>query len=307
MSNKVEGDLKIILYILLFNALLALLYLIWSILKKDYRKGGMMTLFILVAPVIGPLYLGVSAVLYELIFKHRTKILSLEDLSFRKDKVEWIAKDDMESALNKVPIEEALLVSGVHSTRRLILDVLKEDTGSYVHSISQATDNRDSEVSHYAATAITDIMNRFKHEEKKLRKTYEEDPTDEVAAEMYWYHIINFLETGVLPRVEQERYFKILEDLTFNLQEEMEAVVTGEKYYRLTLMGMRTGKMDRAQLWVEEALAKRADDLHSYKAGLEYYYESNQIEQYKVLLNKLKESTIRLDEETLELVRFYNQ
>lgn len=307
MNNQTKVNLQIVLLILLVNALVALVYFIWSLIKKDYRKGGMMTLFILVAPVVGPLYLGISALFYELYFKRRTKILSIEDLSFRKDKVEWIEKDDMTSALNKVPIEEALIVSNVHSTRRLILNVLKEDTENYIQSINQATDNPDSEVSHYAATAITDIMNRFKQEEKKLKANYEAEPSNEVAAEKYWNHICQFLETAVLPRVEQKHYFKILANLTHQLEAELPWIVTGEKYYRLTLLSMQIGEMEQAQLWVEQALAKQGDNLYSYKAGLKYYYASNQINQYQELLSELKDSSIRLDQETLALVRFYNQ
>lgn len=266
-----------------------------------------MTLFILLAPVIAPLYLSISAIIYQVYFKNKKGIVNVDNLSVGKDKVEGIEKDNMASALNKVPIEEALLVSGVQNTRRLILNVLKDDTDSYVYSINQATSNPDSEVSHYAATAITDIMNRFKQKSKKLKSIYEKDPTNEVAAEAYWYHISEFLETDVLPRVEQERYFKKLEDLTIHLEEEMEWVITGEMYYRLTLASIAIKKVDHAQTWVEQALNKRPADLYSYKAGLKYYYESNKIDQYKDLLKELKESSIRLDYETLELVRFYNQ
>lgn len=266
-----------------------------------------MTLFILFAPIVGPLYLGVSAILYEVYFKRRKEILNIEELSFRKDKIELTEKDTLESALNKVPITEALLVSGAKSTRRLLLNVLKEDTKSFVYSINEATSNRDSEVSHYAATAITDIINKFKQKEKYLKAHYEEDPTNEVAAEMYWIHISEFLQTRVLPRVEQERYFRILEELTLSLEDQTEWIVTGEMYYQLVLTSMVAGKMDRAQIWVDKALDNSPDDLYSYKAGLKYYYESNKIEQYKELLNKLMESRVRLDNETLELVRFYKQ
>lgn len=305
--GSLNNQLKVIIYILLVNAFVALLYLLWNMYQKDYKKGAMMTIMMLVAPVVGPLYLGASALMYEVYFKRRKEILNIEELSFRKDKIELIARDDMESALNKVPIEEALLVSGVQSTRRLILNVLKDDTENYVHSINQATSNQDSEVSHYAATAITDIMNKFKQKEKILKENYEEDPTNEVAAEMYWNHIGEFLQTDVLPRVEQERYLTILEDFTLRFEEEFECFVTGQMYYLLTLLSMEVKKPAHAQMWVDKALTKRADDIYSYKAGLKYYYDSHKVENYKNLLKELMESDIRLDRETLELVRFYKQ
>lgn len=266
-----------------------------------------MTFFMLLAPVVGPLYLGVSALLYEIYFKRRKEIVNIEELSFRKEKLTLIPKDNLESALNKVPIEEALLVSGVHSTRRLILDVLKEDTSRYVNSINKATYNEDSEVSHYAASAITGIMNKFKQKERRLRENFEADERNEIAAEMYWFHISEFLQMHVLPQVEQERYLKILENLTNRLEENYENCVTGEMYFTLTQMNVGLGKMKAAEVWVDRALDKRSDDIYSYKAGLQYYYESNQFNKYRKLLDQLMESAIRLDYETLELIRFYQQ
>lgn len=307
MSNQLTNDLQFVFYVLLVNAVLALVYFIWHLYKKDYQKGWMMTIFILLAPVVAPIYLGLSVLFYEIYFKQRTEILNIEELSFSKEKIELIARDSLASAANKVPIEEALIVSGVHSTRRLILNVLKEDTASYVSSINQATANQDSEVSHYAATAITDIMNKFKQKEKRLKTAYEEDPTNELAAHMYWCHLGEFLQTHVLPRVEQERYFTILEEFTTHLEKEMEPLVVGEMYYILTIIAMAIGKNDRAEVWVEQALHKQASNLYSYKAGLRYYYESHEIDRYRELLEELKASNIRLDHATLELIRFYQQ
>lgn len=307
MTNSFDEKATFILIILLFNATIAGVYLIWSFIKKDFKKGGMMTIFMLLAPVVGPFYLAASTLLYKIYFKKRKAILNIEELSFRKDKIELMVRDDIESALNKVPIEEALLVSGVHSTRRLLLNVLKEDTTRYVTSINKATYNEDSEVSHYAAAAITDIMNKFKQKEKVLRMNYEEDEENDVAGEMYWVHMSEFLKTNVLPRVEQERYLDLLELLTIQLEETNEAVVTSEMYYFLTNMNIALDRIEYGKLWVDKALKNKPEDLMSYKAGLEFYYESRQFEEYKKLLEKLMNSSIRLDHETLELVRFYQQ
>lgn len=306
LINQLDGNIKIILYILLLNFFITLIYLGWSIWKKDYYKGVMMSLLLLLIPIVGPLYLGISILLYKFYFKNRREIVSIKDLSFSKEKIETLMKDNMETALNKVPLEEALEVSNVQNTRRLLLNVLKEDTDSYIPSINQATANPDSEVSHYAATAMTDIINKFKQNEKKLKSNYEQNPEEPESALLYWKHLSEFLQTGVLPPVEQERYFNILEKLTVELESDERTFLSGETYHTLTNLSLALDKPARAKVWVEQAFKLYPDDLSSYKAGLKYYYETKQFEHFKELLEKLKGTEVSLDYETLELVRFYS-
>lgn len=307
MINQLDESIKIVIYLLVINFLITLIYLGWNIWKKDYEKGLMMSFFLLLTPIIGPIYLGFSAVIYEFYFKHRREIINIEDLSFSKEKIETIVKDDVQTALNKVPIEEALEVSNVQNTRRLLLNVLKEDTDNFIHSINKATSNPDSEVSHYAATAITDIISKFKQNEKILKMNYEENPKNMEAAELYWQHLSEFLNTGVLPRVEQERYFSILEKLTLRLELDGVSCLSGENYYVLTNLSVKLGKLERAQIWVEQAFKLFENDLYSYKAGLKFYYEAKKFDQFKILLERLMEVDVPLDYETLELIRFYHQ
>ena len=53
-----------------------------------------------------------------------------------------------------IPLEEALLVNNPLQKRQLILSVLTEAPTSYYHLLQQARLNNDSEVVHYASTAL---------------------------------------------------------------------------------------------------------------------------------------------------------
>lgn len=305
LFNSLDRDLRILLLVLLLNFLLALFYFIWQFLRKDVKKGGMMALFILIAPIVGPLYLIFSSLIYHLIFKRKQQAINLAELSFSKDKIEHLVKTDIQTAVNRVPIGEALEVSNVHSTRRLLLNVLKEDTGNYVQSIMQATSNPDSEVAHYAATAMTDIVNKFKEREKKLRLAMVQEPDNEELIKSYYWHLSEFLKTHVLPQVEEARYLKLLEDLTRKLEAEQSPILNGDYYQFLVEINLTLGRMDQAEIWVEQALLNQRDDLTTYKAALRFYYENQNFTAFKILLAELMASDLRLDHETLELVRFY--
>ena len=300
-------NLDIVVYIILANTLIGIIYLISRLIKKDYKRGAIMTVFIILTPPIGTLYLTISWIIYQVYFKNRTGILSIEELSLRKDKIEVTEKDDYITALNKVPLEEALIVSERKETRRLILNVLKEERGDYIKSIYGATDNKDSEVSHYAASAITDIMDKFKEDEKKLRKKYSENKQDPQIAEEYWECLSGFLMTNILSSVEQKRFLKMLEDLTIELEVNLPEVVRGELYYRIVTLSIDLERMVQAELWTNKALINRKNELESYKAGLKFYYANKELKRFKELLESLKTSSVRLDRETLDMIRFYSQ
>jgi len=158
--NKVE----IIVCILIANFIIALIYLFLKWIKKDLSCGIIMSIFMIICPLIGPLYLFFSWIIYEIYFKRRKIDVCIAELSLRKEKIDVISKPNMRSALNKVPLEEALIVSDKKSTRKLLLDVLREDSNGSLKTILKAIEHKDSEVSHYAASAISDIINEFKKE-----------------------------------------------------------------------------------------------------------------------------------------------
>lgn len=305
MKNDFDFNLKILVYILIFNLLLAIIYLVASLIKGDKKKGLMMTGFMLISPIIGPLYLGLSWLVYELFFKRKEKIVSMEELSFSKDRIKVVERDDIKVASNKVSIEEALIVSSSKNTRRLLLDILKENTEGYIRSIYSATDNKDTEVSHYAASSITDIMDKFKQNERSLRARYCKDRSNMELGEEYWRYASEFLSTNILPGLEQERYVDLLRDFLMHLEENLPYMITARMYYIMAKLYFDIGQMEEAKIWVDKALENKRDDLYSYKAGLKYYHMNKDQDKYIDLLEELISSDIRLDNETLELVRFY--
>lgn len=300
-------NFKMVICALLVNLGISIIYLIIRVIRKDYKKGLIMSGFMILAPLIGPLYIFFSWLIYELYFKRRKGIINVEELSLSKERVEVTEKGNLQVALNKVPVEEALIISSNKDTRKLLLDILKDDTGEYIASIYNATDHKDSEVAHYAASAITDIMAKFKQKEKVLRALYLKNEENEEVIDSYWSYVEEFLETKILPDVEKERYVEILADIMMNLEKNMPHKATGERYFALVILYISLENMTQAGYWMQRALDSRPEDLASYKAGLRFYYASSNGPKLLNLMRELMASSIRLDRETLEFIRFYNQ
>lgn len=299
------NKLDMVIDMLIVNLVISIIYLIVKIARKDYSRGIIMTIFMILAPIVGFLYLFISWFLYELYFKRRVEEISLEELSMSKDRIEILERSNIDQALNKVPIEEALIISDSKDTRRLLLDVFKDDREKYISSIYKATESEDGEVSHYAASAITDIIDKFKKRERFLEKQYMEDKKDDDIGEEYWEYLSDFLLNKVLSSVEQERYAEKLEKLIIDLESNIPHIVRGELYYRMVLILVDLKRFDRTKAIVTKAFKYRKNDLESYKAGMKLYYTNGETEELKHLVQDLMNSPVRIDRETLEFIRFY--
>ncbi len=70
-----------------------------------------------------------------------------------------INEDELKNSI--VPLEEALVVNDTATKRALIMDVLYSNPSDFVPQLFYAKANGDTEVVHYAATALTEIQKDF--------------------------------------------------------------------------------------------------------------------------------------------------
>ncbi|MCR5419396.1 MAG: hypothetical protein K6E98_00115 [Lachnospiraceae bacterium] len=109
-----------------------------------------------------------------------------------------IIVDDDEIKEKVVPLEEALVVNDMTIRRKLIIDVLYAGAGDYVAQLNDAKENKDTEVVHYAATALAEIQKDFdlKFQEIMTRKASGiEDP--EIDND-YQYLLESYIASGLL-------------------------------------------------------------------------------------------------------------
>lgn len=310
MSELFNNDynlskIDIIIYIIIINSIIGFIYLIYKGIKKDLKIGVITWLFVSLCPIVGPIYLFFSWIIYALYFKRKDYYISKEELSLKKENIKVLLKPDMEDELNKVPLEEALIISDKKNARKLLLNVLKDDRNSSVKSILKAVEHNDTEVSHYAASAISDIINEFKTYEKTLRTQYYEDKHNNLLGNRYADYLYNFLSQNILSITEQKRYASLLEELILLMEEYLPLEVSGSLYYKIICILLDLGENQRAKFWIEKAISNNVDELDTYRARLRYHYMNQDNKEFIMLLEKLKKSDIIIDNELLEIVRFY--
>ncbi len=147
-------------WVLAGNALIAAMFLCVSLLRGKREPGLSARITVmLLCPVVGPVYFGLGWVLRRLFFH---KPVDLTDVIFTKERSKTLLKADEESESGLVPVEDAVTVVDRQNAREFMLEVLRRDVRRSLGSIFLALNSDDSEISHYAASALQSELGKFR-------------------------------------------------------------------------------------------------------------------------------------------------
>ena len=169
-----KGEIRILLLVLLINALAVLLYWLWNrFLRRSSRRGsyGLRCAVMLLCPVAGICFFLLGQGFYKLFFR---KPADLEDVIFSKDRVKTFLKADEEKERDFVPLEEAIAVTDTGSTRTLMMEVVRRDISHSLSTISLALNSDDSEVSHYAASVLQETLGKLRLDIQRVHRQVQE-------------------------------------------------------------------------------------------------------------------------------------
>ncbi len=186
---------SILTLILLFLHLLVCLVL-WLLVRSGILdvKGYFLPVILLI-PVWGPLCV---------LLLHTNRVLlgdnlleqTLEKLRINEEIHKSILIPGNADEEQVIPLEEALLVNNSTQKRQLILSVLTEDPAGYYHLLQQARLNDDSEVVHYASTALAQISKEADLTLQKYEQQYASAPDDLDVLRGYCDYLESYIESG---------------------------------------------------------------------------------------------------------------
>lgn len=263
-------------------------------------------LVILLCPVVGVLFFLVTQLMYVLFF--RTKA-DLTDVIFGKEKVVANRKADEDSERNRVPIEEALAVADKDSLRSLVMDVVKGDVHKSLATISLALNSEDTETSHYAASVLRDALNDFRQESQELYNALHkgDENAAECACTMIEY-MNEVLRQDVFPDMEQRAFVEMMEEACDWLykSEENRHRLACEYIEWIAIRLLGTGQYDHMKVWCDRSMEMYPEELSSYTIQLKLYFSIQDKENFFDVMNRLKESAIVIDRDTLDLIRVFS-
>lgn len=294
------------MWVIIINTCFALLYFIYrGVIKKEYRKAALLMVFMVFTPVVGVTFLAGSELVNLLLFRKKDKLLNEDELSFSKERTRMIISDDIERESDRVPIEEALLISDTHHRRQSFLELLKRsDVEEYMPGIQAAMTQEDSEVVHYAASYITDILAKYKETEKKLRDIYEESK-DIQALQIYLQFCNNALHKQIFTGPEQRIYLNYYDGYLEELYLADRTKVDGNMLADVIAFWISCKETAYADKWLERSEEYLDSELSVAKEILKYHYRNKNKKKFMETVERIKNSSLVLDGELLEWIRFY--
>ena len=280
---------KVFLIVIFLNTLIAVVYFLWGTMAVatvkerqmeegeklfDNRRAYLLKLIImLLCPIIGPLFFALAYLTDKLLF---WTTADLEDVIFSKDRVKTQLKADEERARNMVPLEEALAINEKKNLRLVMMNMVK------------------GEISHYAASVMTDELNEFRTKVQALSREIQNEKEEETGLEeLLIAYMDKVLKLQIFTAIEQKRFVKIMADAAEKLWQKDMLKMKEEQYESVCLRMMEVKEYEGSEKWCLRLAEQYPDKLSAYTCRLK-------------TLNDLKRSDVVIDRETLELIRVFS-
>ena len=295
--------------VLILNTLVAVIYGIWNFIQcrireKSVKEYMIRMVIMLMCPVVGPMFFAVIKLIGVLFFRQN---VDLADVIFSKERVTTYLHADEEQESNVVPIEEALVICDKGNLRNLMMNVVRGDVEESLASIALALNSDDSETSHYAATVLRDVLNDFRAHTQELFIVMNRNEKDSCEYACLLIEYMNgVLKQEVFQEAEQRSFVDMMEKACDYLYERDWRRLTPQYIGWLCNLFLKIQSYDKMKLWSDRGRDMYPDELIIYVCYLKYYFTVGKKKQFFDELDRLKQSDIVIDKETLELIRTFS-
>ncbi|MEV5029879.1 hypothetical protein [Paenibacillus sp. LPE1-1-1.1] len=274
--------------------------------RKSMREWLLRMIIVTLLPVIGWLlpvfwprrwFNHAGEKLDEYIVKQQEE-MSVSNIGIHK-------KMEVEKELNIISIEDALIVSEHSARRRVMIDVLKQDSINYLEVLQTAVSNEDTETSHYAVSAIMEAKRKLSISIQELSVQYEQNKTDEHLLRAYAEVLKGFMRSGFLDertsRKYKYTYVAVLEQLISN-SEDVESAFA-EKLNAEMELGQFIASEETCHAYIERY--PHSED--AYLSLVQLYFMTKSVDKLHTTIETLKKSPLRLSNRALTMVRFWSE
>lgn len=119
--------------------------------------------------------------------------------------------DPMERSV--VPLEEALLINDSAMRRELMMEIMYANPDDYVNQLQEARMNDDTEVVHYAVTALAELQKEYQLRFQKLGRRLEKNPDERKAIDEYIELQEKYISSGLLEGEAREEELRSYSDM----------------------------------------------------------------------------------------------
>ena len=215
-----------------------------------------------------------------------------------------ISVDDKKVADSTVPIEEALVINSAEERRAIIMDILNDNPKEYIEFLQKAGNNDDTEVVHYAVTAMVEISKENDYRLQTFEREYTANPEDQQLLRAYSDYLWNCLDRNMM----QGQVEVLNRELFSTLIQKILSLGGSVSDYRRAV----ENDIKRKQYTMAAETLRRMKELYAdgedyYLLQLEYLASLGRGEEIRQLLAEIDRRHIFLSSKAKEVLAFWKK
>ncbi|MBC8061245.1 MAG: hypothetical protein H7Y18_11330 [Clostridiaceae bacterium] len=268
--------------------------------KKDAIIGFLIMIFL---PFCGVIFYIVMVVCEKYIVEFDNKHFKLWfDNDFKQESL-IRRSGDLKNAMDIIPIEEALVLNDESVKRRLIINAIKGDSYQYLGFLKKALKDKDTETSHYAATAVTEVKRKLTMALQEFEVKYQQDDSNMEVLTTYVGILKKYNESGLLDKKayikNQYKYREILIRI-------LSMDKTNEFYFEeIIKCDITLRKFNEAISYCENYMEIFINSETPYLLLLQIGYINKNVNQFNRIMLKLRSSQVKLSSNGIKILRFW--
>ncbi len=252
---------------------LVILHIVICLILYLLMKAGILKCTTMVVPLMFFVPIWGLGCFIVLELRSRINPDSFEEVGIEKLKIndeihKSILMDEDTSQGRVVPLEEALLVNDPHTRRNLMMEVMYADPGDYVGQLQEARMNDDTEVVHYAVTALTELQKEYDLQFQKMDRELTENPGDEKILNDYMVLLERYLASGLLEGNARNLQLRNYSNL---LEQRLEKNETPALWCKKIDADLKVGEYDAAYQGIQRVMELWPKDERGYLRLIQYY------------------------------------
>ena len=291
------------LYSALAIHVLCCILVLWGLIFKILKVHRYMFFVALLLPFWGVLI--VIILHFQIFIKgDGKKEIGIEKMKLESEIYRSIAVEDQKSSFTAIPIEEALIVNTAKERREIIMDVLNDNPKEYIEFLQKAGNNDDTEVVHYAVTAMVEISKENDYMLQQLERRHSADPEDYDVLTEYCDFLWHCLEQNLMQGQLEIMNRNLFADLAKKKLAIKDSITD---HVRLTVNYFKLGNYTEAGASIErlEELFPNSEKLILLK--LQYYASLGRGESIKELIDEVESKHIYLSAAAKEAIAFWRE
>ncbi|MBE6051113.1 MAG: hypothetical protein E7214_10800 [Clostridium sp.] len=248
---------------------------------------------------------GYIGIIYIFLNRGRGKSqeVKYDDLNEINKNIMLFTNDSIEKeSRNIIALEEAMILNSEEIKKEQIKSVFESESLENLEFLKIAVKDNDLEVSHYASTALINIESKLELDMQECRERYEENPDDIHFLAMYIDSIKKYLDSNLVEEHYIEKYIRIYIE---KLEKLIKKEVSEKNYINIVDALLKVKEFEKAKEYSNEFSSKYESE-ESYMKELKVNYMIGDKEGINDVINRIKESSIDLSRNGINIFRFWN-